>query len=98
LYIRRSPNLRLVVKTAEGRALSAATVVTSNERIAGTITGKTKTSVTIRMEDGNERTIERDRIVQIFDDNGEILYTSPALMAAPAQTRAAADDASTEPG
>jgi hypothetical protein len=87
-----------VVKTAEGRALSAATVVTSNERIAGTITGKTKTSVTIRMEDGNERTIERDRIVQIFDDNGEILYTSPALMAAPANTHAAADDASTEPG
>jgi hypothetical protein len=79
-------------------ALSAATIVTSNERIAGTITGKTKTSVTIRMEDGNERTIERDRIVQIFDDNGEILYTSPALMAAPAQTRATADDASTEPG
>jgi hypothetical protein len=79
-------------------ALSAATIVTSNERIAGTITGKTKTSVTIRMEDGNERTIERDRIVQIFDDNGEILYTSPALMAAPAQTRATADDTSTEPG
>ncbi|MFO1478693.1 MAG: hypothetical protein U1F40_00685 [Turneriella sp.] len=61
-------------------AAFAATVVTSNERIAGTITGKTKTSVTIKMDDGNERTIDRSRIVQIFDDNGEVLYTSPALI------------------
>ncbi|GAB4425125.1 MAG: hypothetical protein OHK0011_06150 [Turneriella sp.] len=60
--------------------LFAATVVTSNERIAGTITAKSKTSVTIKMEDGQERTIDRDRIVQIFDDNGELVYASPALM------------------
>lgn len=61
-------------------SLHAATVVTSNERIVGTITAKTKTSVTIRMEDGRERTIERDRVVQIFDDDGNLIYTSPALL------------------
>ncbi|MFZ5630930.1 MAG: hypothetical protein ACOY5B_17485 [Spirochaetota bacterium] len=57
----------------------SAVVVTSNERIAGTITGKTNTTVTIKMEKGQERTIERTRIVQIFDDNGELVYKSPAL-------------------
>jgi len=63
--------------------LYAATVVTSNERIAGTITGRSKTSVSIKTEDGTERTIERDRVVQIFDDNGDLVYTSPALVAEP---------------
>lgn len=60
--------------------LFAATVVTSNERIAGTITEQSKLSVSVRMEDGNIRKIERERVVQIFDDNGELVYASPALM------------------
>jgi len=63
--------------------LYAATVVTSNERIAGTITARSKTSVSIKTEDGTVRTIERDRVVQIFDDNGDLVYTSPALVAEP---------------
>ncbi len=67
--------------TLLGTMLYGATVVTSNERIAGTITGKTKTSVTLRMVQGHERTIYRDRIVQIFDDSGDLVYTSPALSA-----------------
>lgn len=79
-------------------AAFAATVVTSNERIAGTITGKTKASVTIKMDDGNERTIDRSRIVQIFDDNGEVLYTSPALITPTPGTSAAPADAAPEPG
>jgi hypothetical protein len=66
----------------------SATVVTSNERIAGTITGKTKSSVTIKLDDGHERTIDRSRIVQIFGDNGKLLYTSPALMTPTPSNRA----------
>lgn len=78
------------------QTLQAAIVVTSNERIAGTIVAKTKSSVTLRMEDGNERTIERDRIVQIFDDNGDLVYASPALVSTPVNTPTA--DSAKEPG
>jgi hypothetical protein len=76
----------------------SATVVTSNERIAGTITGKTKSSVTIKIEEGHERTIDRSRIVQIFGDNGKLLYTSPALMTPPPSKKAKPFDEKDEQG
>lgn len=79
-------------------AIHAATVVTAKERIEGTIVAKDKTSVTLRMEDGHERQIQRDRIVQIFDDSGKIVYTSPALMPAPRQDAVAAEQSTAESG
>lgn len=77
-----SPPKLLAFQLIFASAVSAATIVTSNERIAGTITDKTQASVTIKTEDGTSRTIERDRIVQIFDDKGELVYASPTLLPA----------------
>jgi hypothetical protein len=71
-------------------------VVTSNEQISGKITGRSKTSVSIKTEDGTERTIERDRVVQIFDDNGDLVYSSPALVAEPKEALTSAEPENAE--
>ncbi len=88
----------LIVFLLIGGVASADTVVTSNERIAGTITSKTKSSVTIKIQGGNERTIERDRIVQILGDDGKVLYTSPALVTATNHSKLPEAIAMSEPG
>ncbi len=63
-------------------ALNAATVVTAKERLSGTITAQNDKTVTLKREEG-ELKIARDQIVQIFDDNGELVWASPALMPPP---------------
>ncbi|AFM11308.1 hypothetical protein [Turneriella parva] len=59
-------------------ATHAATVVTAKERIEGTILAQDDKTVTIKRAKG-EKKIARDQIVQIFDDNGELVWVSPAL-------------------
>lgn len=55
-------------------ALSAATVVTQTERIQGTIVAEDEKSLTIRGEKKNEIRITRAVILQIFDDQGELVW------------------------
>lgn len=62
--------------------VNAATVVTAKERLNGVITAQNDMTVTLKRETGEQK-ISRDQIVQIFDDNGELIWTSPALMHTP---------------
>ena len=55
--------------------VEAATVVTAKERMTGTITAQNEKTVTLRGAAG-EIKIPREQIVQIFDDNGELVWTS----------------------
>ncbi len=78
-------------------ALNAATVVTAKERLSGTITAQNDKTVTLKREEG-ELKIARDQIVQIFDDNGELVWASPALMPANPAAAAGAKTSEAEPG
>lgn len=60
--------------------LSAATVVTTSERIAGTIIEQTDEQVTLKTSDGKLRKIDRRKeIQQVFDDQGQLVWQSPAI-------------------
>lgn len=62
-------------------SLNAATVVTAKERLNGTITAQDEKVVTLKREKDQIK-VDREQIVQIFDDNGELVYQSPALIKA----------------
>lgn len=78
-------------------SLNAATVVTAKERLNGTITAQNEKTVTLKREDG-ELKIAREQIVQIFDDNGELVWASPALMPANPAANSGAKSSETDPG
>lgn len=64
----------------------AATIVTSKERIVGTILAQDNKSVTIKWAKGETR-IAREQIVQIFDDNGELVWAANSGSHATSQTQ-----------
>ena len=55
-------------------ALGAATVVTHQERIQGTIVAEDEKNLTLRRENKTEIRIPRTMILQVFDDQGELAW------------------------
>lgn len=49
-------------------------VVTRTERLSGTIEKNSDAGVTLRLDEGGTKTIPRAQILQVFDDEGEILW------------------------
>ena len=68
--------LRLVVLMVAMHlsSLHAAMVVTRTERLTGTIVSQTDGGVTLRSEEGGTKAIPRAQILQVFDDEGELLW------------------------
>ena len=55
-------------------AAHAAMVVTRSERLSGTIVTNNDSGVTLRLDEGGTKIIPRAQILQVFDDDGEILW------------------------
>ena len=54
--------------------IHAAMVVTRSERLSGIIVSQNDSGVTLKPEDGATKIIPRAQILQVFDDDGEILW------------------------
>lgn len=55
-------------------AAHAAMVVTRTERVNGTIVTNSDSGVTLKLDEGGNKTIPRAQILQLFDDEGELLW------------------------
>lgn len=72
-------------------SIHAAMVVTRTERLSGNIEKNTDAGVTLRLDEGGTKTIMRAQILQVFDDEGEILWQADLpKQEYPAQTAAKA--------
>lgn len=54
--------------------IHAAMVVTRSERLSGTIVSQNESGVTLKLDEGGTKTIPRAQMLQLFDDDGEILW------------------------
>jgi|JI10StandDraft_1071094.scaffolds.fasta_scaffold464209_1 hypothetical protein len=86
-----------IIFAASCTVVNAATVVTAKERLSGVITAQNDKTVTLKRDTGEQR-IPRDQIVQIFDDNGELIWTSPALTSGAPVTTSSANASEGESG
>lgn len=55
-------------------ALNAATVVTTSERLTGTILSQDEKSLTLKLENRLEMKIPREKILQVFNEKGELVW------------------------
>ncbi len=64
----------LVSVILSATATHAAMVVTRSERLSGTIVSNDDLGVTLKLDEGGTKMIPRTQILQLFDDEGEILW------------------------